>query len=136
MIENKKNHLSMIQAIVERMSNNSFKLKEWSVLVMIAVFSFASDDNTKAVIITLVPLIVFWFLDTYYLMLERKYRKLYDDVRLREEKNIDFSMSCSDVKIELEDIKKYSFFNLLFSKSVLPFYLVCSITTIIIYLNF
>lgn len=136
MEENKRSHLAMIQGVIDRMAGNSFKLKEWSVLVMIAVFSFASDDNTKAVIVTLVPLVVFWFLDTYYLMLERKFRCLYDDVRTKVDKEIDFSMNFSNIRIDMKDIKKYGFFNMLISKSVFPFYLVCSITTLIIYLLF
>lgn len=136
MKENRICHLEMIQGIINRMANNSFKLKEWSVLVMIAVYSFASKNNNSAVIITLIPLIVFWFLDTYYLMLERKFKLLYDNVRIKDPKDIDFNMNLDDIKIDLKEIKKYGFFSLLISKSILPFYLVCSITTLIIYLKF
>ncbi len=69
--ENKRNHLLMIQGIIDRMGRNSFSLKEWSIGIMIAIFAFAGKNTHKAVIITLIPLIVFWSLDAYYLMLER-----------------------------------------------------------------
>ena len=100
---------------------------------MIDVYAFAGNSNVKAVIVTLMPLIVFWFIDTYYLMLERKFRCLYDDVRIKDEKDIDFSMNPNDVKINLDEVKKYGFFSIFFSKSVLPFYLVCIATTLVIY---
>ena len=123
----------MIQSIITRMGNNSFALKGWAVGIMIAVYAFAGNSNVKAVIVTLMPLIVFWFIDTYYLMLERKFRCLYDDVRIKDEKDIDFSMNPNDVKINLDEVKKYGFFSIFFSKSVLPFYLVCIATTLVIY---
>ncbi|MBP3840544.1 MAG: hypothetical protein IK997_00290 [Bacilli bacterium] len=132
-MEKKISHLNMIQSIITRMGNNSFALKGWAVGIMIAVYAFAGKSNVKAVIVTLMPLIVFWFIDTYYLMLERKYRCLYDDVRIKDDKEIDFSMNPNDVKINLKDVKKYGFFNIFFSKSVLPFYLVCIATTLVIY---
>ena len=81
--ENKRCHLNMIQQVITRMRNNSFALKGWSVGMMIAIYAFASQNSHKAVVVTLIPLIVFWFLDSYYLTLERKFRALYDDVRLR-----------------------------------------------------
>lgn len=132
-MEKKIYHLNMIQGVITRMGNNSFALKGWAVGIMIAVYAFAGNSSVKAVIVTLMPLLVFWCIDTYYLMLERKYRCLYDDVRIKDEKDIDFSMNPNDVKIELAKVKKYGFFNIFFSKSVLPFYLVCIATTLIIY---
>ena len=132
-MENKISHLNMIQNIITRMGNNSFALKGWAVGIMIAVYAFAGKSNVKTVIVTIMPLIVFWFIDTYYLMLERKYRRLYDEVRNTDEKDIDFSMNLSDIKIDLKDVKRYAFFNIFFSKSVLPFYLTCIATTLVIY---
>lgn len=132
--ENKRSHLNMIQQIITRMGNNSFSLKGWSVGIMIAIYAFAGKNEHKAVIVTLIPLIVFWFLDTYYLMLERKFRELYNEIRLKKENDIDFDMNFNNIKINMKDIKKYGFVNVFFSKTILPFYLVCIITTLIIYL--
>lgn len=132
--ENKRSHLNMIQQIITRMGNNSFSLKGWSVGIMIAIYAFAGKNEHKAVIVTLIPLIVFWFLDTYYLMLERKFRELYNEVRLKKEDDIDFDMNFNNIKISMKDIKKYGFVNVFFSKTILSFYLVCIITTLIIYL--
>lgn len=132
--ENKRSHLNMLQQVITRMGNNSFSLKGWSVGIMIAIYAFAGKSGHKAVAVTLIPLIVFWFLDTYYLMLERKFRELYNEVRLRKEEEIDFDMNFNNIQVSMKDIKKYGFVNIFFSKTILPFYLVCIITTLIIYL--
>ncbi len=131
--ENKRSHLTMIQGIISRMGNNSFALKGWSVGIMIAIYAFAGQNSNKAVIITLIPLIVFWILDTYYLSLERKFRMLYDDVRYKDEKEINYSMNFNDINIKIGEVKKINFAKIMFSKSILPFYLVCISTTLIIY---
>ena len=115
------------------MGNNSFALKGWSVGIMIAIYAFAGQNSNKAVIITLIPLIVFWILDTYYLSLERKFRMLYDDVRYKDEKEINYSMNFNDINIKIGEVKKINFAKIMFSKSILPFYLVCISTTLIIY---
>lgn len=132
--ENKRCHLNMIQQTITRMGNSSFSLKGWSVGIMIAIYAFAGQSEHKAVVVTLIPLIVFWFLDAYYLMSERKFRELYNDVRLKKEEDIDFDMNFNNIKISMKDIKKYGFVNVLLSKTILPFYLVCIVTTLIIYL--
>lgn len=130
--EKKISHLNMIQQVITRMGNNSFLLKICSIGIMIAIYSFAGETFHIALLITIIPLIVFWLLDAYYLTLERKFRALYDDVRLKNEEDIDFKMNFNDIK-DMKKIKKYSFINVLISISILPFYLVCIITTLILY---
>ncbi len=130
---NKQVHLTNILSVITRMGNNSFALKGWAVGVMIAVYSFASSNTRKAIIVTLIPLVVTWILDAYYLMTERKFRKLYDEERMKSEEEIDFSMDYNNVVLKIGELGKYSLFKALFSKIVMPFYLVCIITTLIIY---
>ena len=74
----------MIQSVIDGIGKNSFSLKGWAVGVMIAIYAFAGQNYNKAVIVTLIPLIIFWILDSYYLMLERKYRRLYNDYPVEE----------------------------------------------------
>lgn len=45
----------------------------------------------------LIPAIIFWGLDGYFLSEERIYRKHYDRVRMKNEEDIDFSMDTSDI---------------------------------------
>ena len=94
----KSNHLSMIQSTIQRMGNNSFYLKGWAVLIIVAIFTFAGEQNNiRCILFTNLPLVVFWGLDAYYLQLERKYRFLYNDVRNKKEEAIDYDMDFNNV---------------------------------------
>ncbi len=131
----KSNHLSMIQSTIQRMSNNSFYLKGWSVLIIVAIFTFAGQQNNiRCILFTNLPLLVFWGLDAYYLQLERKYRFLYNDVRNKKEDEIDFDMDFNEVITSLKNAKKVCYFNCLFSKTEILFYGICIVTTVLIYL--
>lgn len=72
-------HLGFIQNVINRMGNNSFLLKGWSVALLAASFALAADNAERKVLwAALLPLLVFWWLDAYFLRQERMYRKLYD----------------------------------------------------------
>jgi len=74
-------HLEFIQTVITRMNSNSFQLKGWSITLVSALLAlFASTKNINFVLVAIFPALVFWFLDAYYLMQERKFRGLYSDV--------------------------------------------------------
>lgn len=94
MSEHKVKHLEMIQAIIERMGKNSFVVKGWSFTSIGALFAFWFSNTSMWYILLLILFvtILFWFHDAYYLLLERQYRCLYDEVRLSN-KETDFRMT-------------------------------------------
>ncbi len=132
-MEKKIKHLEFIQEIVKRMGSNSFMLKGWAVTLIAGIFAL-SDTNTDKMyfLVTYVPIIVFWFLDSYYLQQERLYRSLYDLVSVLDENSIDFSLKASLSKFNNEDNR---FCNCLISKTEIGFYVplavVCSLVIII-----
>jgi hypothetical protein len=73
--EAKRAHLEMIQGVVNRLSNNSFLLKGWSVLLVSGLFALAAKDaKALFVYIAYFPCCVFWGLDGYFLWQERLFR--------------------------------------------------------------
>jgi hypothetical protein len=90
---NKHKHLEFVQAAITRMAGNLFLLKGWSITLIAAMFALAAKDTNKLyVIVAYFPLFIFWFLDGYFLSQERRFRSLYDHVRMLNEADIDFSM--------------------------------------------
>ena len=90
-------HLEMIQAIITRMATNSFMLKGWAVTLVAGVFVLASkDSNPLYFSIAYIPIILFWFLDSYYLQLERKFRILYKQVGNYNESDLTFCIKAPD----------------------------------------
>ena len=115
-MNNKIKHLEFIQGIISRLAKNSFALKGWAVTLVAGVFTLAVKDADKLFcLIAYAPIIVFWGLDSFYLSLERRYRNLYNEVRLKDENDINF-----DLKIEHG--KFISWFNCVKSKTEVLFY--------------
>jgi len=81
--------LDLIQAIVTRMADNSFKVKAWLIGVLGAIVAFESDaifGNADDVSVSLrlglnallfLPILCFWYLDAFFLRTERLYREVY-----------------------------------------------------------
>jgi len=86
-------HLEFVQAAINRMANNSFLLKGWTVTLTggLLALSFKQADR-HYVYISITVLVLFWFLDSYFLSRERRFIALYDTVRLRTSGETDFSM--------------------------------------------
>ncbi|MBP7795233.1 MAG: hypothetical protein KA059_00430 [Elusimicrobiales bacterium] len=119
-MESKIKYLEMIQNIINRMANNSFLLKEWSVILVSALFALsANDSNIVFISVAFFPIIVFWILDGYFLKIEREYRKFYDKVRILDDANLDFCLNRKSLlkKEEMEFLVK-----VIFSKTLWPFY--------------
>ena len=90
-MEAKLKHLEFIQGVVSRLASASFQMKGWSVVLVSALLVLGTQVGLfRLGLVSLIPILVFWGLDGYFLSQERLFRKLYDQVR--QEKNIDFSM--------------------------------------------
>lgn len=81
MEEQKIKHLEMIQGIITRMNQNSFMLKGWMITIVSALLAiYADKGNVSYLVVTIFPILVFWFIDAYYLQQERKFRGIYSDI--------------------------------------------------------
>jgi hypothetical protein len=108
----------MILRVVDRLCNNSFLLKGWSVVLVSALFALAAKDAKMVfVYFCYFPALAFWGLDGYFLGQERLYRQLYDKVRLQPDDAIDFSMDTSSIS---EGTKPW--IEACFSKTLLVFH--------------
>ena len=108
-------HLALISAVVTRLANNSFLIKGWSLTLVSALATFILKESVS-ISVALIPLVgssFLWFLDAYYLQQERLFRKLYNEVRVLNEKDIDFSM-VSNATV--------SFFAALWSRTLVLFH--------------
>jgi len=118
-MENKIKHLEFIQTIINRMANNSFIIKGWAITLVAGLFALSSKDvNKNYIIISFLPVIIFWILDGYFLSRERAFRCLYDKVRNLDESEIDFSLDISQFKE-----RKNNWFWSIFSHTNLFFYI-------------
>lgn len=74
-------HLEFIQDSINRFASNSFQMKGWMLTIVSALLGFyANFNNTKFALVAILPVLIFWGLDSYYLQLERQLRGIYNDV--------------------------------------------------------
>lgn len=72
-------YLSLLQGVISRMAGNSANCKTWSVSLVSAILVLAIDKGKPiAGLIGLLPVILFMWLDAYYLRLERAFRTRYN----------------------------------------------------------
>ena len=127
MSEDQRKHLEFIQTIITRMNTNSFQIKKMAVTVIAAFIAiYVAQKDAVFLIIPIIPLLIFWALDSYYLQQERKFRALYNDA---VQNNIPvFSMNISKYKKN-----KYGFFNVFFSNTIFPLYLFITLLLLIVF---
>ena len=122
MTEEKLKHLEFIQNVITRMNTNSFQLKEWTIVIISAILAlYASTKNPCFIIIGVFPAFIFWALDAYYLMQERKFRGLYNDVAGVTEKPKD--IKPFEMRPDLYIKGKYSYWNVFWSTTIWKLYL-------------
>jgi hypothetical protein len=120
-MEKKLKYLELVQSVINRMANNSFMLKGWAVTLVAGIFVLADKDADKLYfLVAYVPVIAFWWLDSYYLLQERLYRSLYDRARKTDESDIDFSLKATKDEFGSD---KNCYYNCLRSTTELGFYL-------------
>jgi hypothetical protein len=67
--------LEMYQAIITRMAGNSAACKQWCIPLVTAILVFAVKEKSYHLIwLTLIPVLICYGLDAYYLMLENRFR--------------------------------------------------------------
>ncbi|OAI14090.1 MULTISPECIES: hypothetical protein [Methylomonas] len=67
--------LEMYQAIITRMAGNSAACKQWCIPLVTVILAFAVKESKAQLIpLTLIPLLICYLLDAYYLMLENRFR--------------------------------------------------------------
>lgn len=101
MPDSKKEYLQMLQEPICRMSTISAIFKGFAATIVagISVISY-STTNIWVLGLSFLPVFAFAILDIYYLKLERKFRFLFDQVRL-DKHDIDFSMKLTSDPLEI-----------------------------------
>lgn len=117
-MENKRKHLELIQNTIGRMAANSFLLKGWTVTLVSAIFVLSQKDtSSEYLLVAVLPIIAFWILDGFFLKQERLFRKLYDQVRVLNEEQIDFSMNTSAFNSSIQN-----WFSTIISRTLILFH--------------
>lgn len=105
MADGKKEYLQMLQEPICRMSTISAIFKGFAATIVAGISAISySSTNVWILALSFLPVLAFAVLDVYYLKLERKFRFLFDQVRL-DKHEIDFSMKLTNDPLEIISAK-------------------------------
>lgn len=146
-------YLDHIQSVITRHNSNSFMIKGWTITICTAILAIAGTWKEPLLsLIALVPIIVFWVLDSFYLANERCFVSLYNaaingyklivkNEKLLRKKQVKTELDKGrfvidqNREVEIESfeysmnfipfriIKRNNWFNVVKSKTILWFYL-------------
>lgn len=129
-------YLDFIEDVITRMNRNAFQLKGWCLTIVAALMSLSVARGVGALmLVAALTVLSFGFLDGYYLLMERQFRGLYNDV----------VCGCDEIKVfsmplvrytrknarNVDEKKKYTYWRVLVSWSVAGFYVPVSLVCFI-----
>ncbi|MEK7832163.1 MAG: hypothetical protein AAB401_13805 [Acidobacteriota bacterium] len=101
----KLEHLKMLQTVITRMASNSFMVKGWCVTLVSALIALSGKDVPNMVFVAALPVLMFWWLDAFFLRQEKLFRKLFDLVRENGKEDSDFSMDTTVVNAQVAHLR-------------------------------
>lgn len=118
-----QSHLTILQNVIQRMASNSNSSKTWCITLVSAILVVVADKSKPDyALIAYIPTLLFFFLDSYYLALEKGFRDSYNEFILKIHKR----------KLKEDDLFVvhpkggiyWHFISSIISFSVWPFYIV------------
>jgi hypothetical protein len=108
-----------MQNIINRFTIQSFAIKGFSFSFLGLVYDTYYEVPSLVLGATLiVGVLIFWYLDSFYLKMEKIYREMEKKVKKEGIENINFNYSDDFYN----GISKKNIFNVMFSKTILPLY--------------
>ena len=133
MTDGKKEYLQMLQEPICRMSTISAIFKGFAATIVAGISAITySSTNVWVLALSFLPVLSFAILDVYYLKLERKFRFLFDQVRL-DKHDVDFSMKLSNDPQEIIIAKARSW-DCIKSPSIYLFYPLMLLILVVVFI--
>ena len=132
-------YLQMMQENITRMAGNSANAKTWLVTIVTGFFAIGCSIKNLDwwLLLAIIPIVVFWYIDAYYLSLERALRnreQIYinlmnslestGDNLIDEKQNTLFDFRPLFMDNDDDDLKLKKTKCMMFNKSVYPVYLI------------
>ncbi len=124
-------HLEIMQGVIARMAENSRYCKVWCVtLVAATLVLVARTGKADHALIALAPTALFYLLDSYYLMLEKGFRKSYEAFVGKVQTGKNCRSDLFGVRFEGSKARGF-LWSMFMSFSVLPFYIAVIATVLL-----
>lgn len=131
--------IDLVQDVLKRMAANSFRVKAWTMAILGGVLALSKEiifqtpstpvnevASISLSIFLVLEVIVFWYLDGFFLRAKRRYKNLYQwllEYRHQTDEYLyDLNTFTRAVNGKSTEIKAPSVIKAMLSKTLLPFY--------------
>ncbi len=130
--ESVRQYISLLQDAITRMAKNSANCKAWLIGIVTAGLAFSKNAELSNIWVLLFPTILFFFLDCYYLGLERRFIKLENNFLKALRANEDINNSIYSFNISSLGGNLKWVYQAMKSWSTTPFYFTIAVTIFIL----
>ena len=121
-----RQYLLMLQDVIQRMASNSTNCKVWTITIVTSMMAMMIAVPTLRVFlpISILPILSFYILDSYYLGLEKDFRNLQKDFvdKLKESFSIPINIYSFEIHAVNQNRNNANFIKALKSKSTYLMY--------------
>ena len=130
-----RHYLSMLQDNITRMATNSANCKTWTITIVTALLALTLADMaiTGYLQVLYIPVFLFYLLDSYYLSVEKRFRKVEEEFVYKAKIGEDTNDLLYSFNIHKDTWYKHLFCATT-SISVWPFYLLMALVITLIIL--
>lgn len=98
--EDSRHYISLLDKTISRMATCSANCKAWLIALITGGLTFSDKITAEYMWIFLFPSLLFFFLDSYYLGIQRRFRIIEQDFlkKLREQENVSNFIYSFDIK--------------------------------------
>lgn len=132
--------IDLIQSCISRMAQNSFVIKGWLITLVTVILALLPEKvDTKLLCgVVIAATFCFWYLDAYFLRLERLYRWKYEWVIANRGKDHSFLYDLNPKNEKMwmvgnnGEVKKIpTIFRIMFTESLTPLYAIIIVIAVI-----
>lgn len=136
--------IDLIQSCINRMAQNSFMIKGWLITLVAVILALLPENvNTRGVcIIVFLITFCFWYLDAFYLRLERLYRWKYEWVIAKRCETNEFCYDLNPMNRNMWLLPQTGapqrvpfVVRIMFTKSLIPLYGMIVGVTLFVFIN-
>ena len=126
--ENFYKEIDLIQSCISRMAQNSFMVKGWVITLVAACCAVSSLNSSEWKILFIfggLAIILFWYLDAFFLKMERLYRFKYEWVIKNRMRKDEYAFDLNPYNKQMWETEKKdpSITKVMVSKTLCPMYL-------------
>lgn len=136
--------IDLVQSCINRMAQNSFLIKGWLITLLTVVLALLPEtiDLKILCVIGFVTILCFWYLDSFFLKIERLYRWKYEwIISTRQTSNANlYDLNPYNQNMWINHIgdktkKEPSIVRVMFTKTLTPLYLPLLLVVIFLFIN-